>query len=172
MRSWAWRRESQKSSSKLRAHRRVGTRVPSMARPRRHSTPSKPAPVSGPGAASRRTDGGPGSSTQPIRVPTGGAYGEAKALEAQQRGAPLAAEPTGSTVPSTPPAGAGGSPSSTPVLPAMGGGVFGPSERPSEPITQGIPRQAQGMKPDADAMLRELYRQFPHPQILALIRRG
>jgi hypothetical protein len=47
--------------------------------------PSSPAPVSGPGSLSKRTDG-----AQPIRVPTGGQYGEATQLQQMQQGAPLA----------------------------------------------------------------------------------
>lgn len=54
--------------------------------------PSSPAPVSGPGALSQRTDGGPG---QPVRTPTGGQYGEAQALTQMQQGAPLVGVPWG-----------------------------------------------------------------------------
>jgi hypothetical protein len=57
-------------------------------------TPSSPAPVSGPGALSKRTDGGPGAK-QPVRVPTGGAYGDATQLAQAQAGAPMAASPGG-----------------------------------------------------------------------------
>lgn len=57
-----------------------------------YQQPSSPAPVSGPGALSKRTDGGPG---QPIRVPTGGAYGEATELEQMQQAAPMSASPGG-----------------------------------------------------------------------------
>lgn len=62
-------------------------------------TPSSPAPVSGPGALSKRTDGGPSDQKQPVRVPTGGAYGDATALRQQQQGAPLAADPGGAAAP-------------------------------------------------------------------------
>lgn len=50
-------------------------------------TPSRPAPVSGPGALSRRTDGGPG---QPVRNPGGMPYGENGEFVAQQQAAPMA----------------------------------------------------------------------------------
>lgn len=63
--------------------------------------PSNPAPVSGPGALSRRTDGGPGK--QPIRVPTGGGYGDATQIRQDQQGAPLAASPGGDVAPQAPP---------------------------------------------------------------------
>ena len=46
--------------------------------------PSNPAPVSGPGALSARTDGGAGSSKQPIRRIPGQAYGEGKAFFKKQ----------------------------------------------------------------------------------------
>ena len=39
-----------------------------------YQRPSSPAPVSGPGSMSQRTDGGP---SQPIRDMTGGDYGDA-----------------------------------------------------------------------------------------------
>jgi hypothetical protein len=54
--------------------------------------PGNPAPVSGPGALSKRTDGGPG---QPVRAPSGGKYGERQALEQMQQGAPMSASPGG-----------------------------------------------------------------------------
>jgi len=49
--------------------------------------PGNPAPVSGPGQLSRRTDGGPG---QPIRDPGGLPYGENQQLHAQMQAAPMA----------------------------------------------------------------------------------
>lgn len=50
--------------------------------------PANPAPVSGPGSLSQRTDGGP-ADTQPVRVAPGGDYGDRQELEAAQRAAPL-----------------------------------------------------------------------------------
>lgn len=54
--------------------------------------PGNPAPVSGPGALSKRTDGGPG---QPVRAPSGGKYGERQELEQLQQAAPVSASPGG-----------------------------------------------------------------------------
>ena len=54
--------------------------------------PGNPAPVSGPGALSKRTDGGPG---QPVRAPSGGKYGERQELEQMQQAAPVSASPGG-----------------------------------------------------------------------------
>jgi len=89
--------------------------------------PANPAPVSGPGALSARTDGGPGSATQPIRRIPGVDYGEQQALSEQQAAAPLPAEPT---VPSKGMA--------TP-RPPLNRDVFRPTDVPGEdPRTAGI----------------------------------
>ena len=92
---------------------------------------SKPSPVSGPGALSSRTD--LSATAQPVRVPTGGAYGSGKALREQQQAAPVpqAGSPT---VPTAGPAGGGGQP-----LPPPPADPFRPTERPDEPGTAGIP---------------------------------
>ncbi len=122
--------------------------------------PKRPAPVSGPGAGSRRTDGGAGSASQPLRTPTGGDYGEAGKLEDQQRAAPLAV--------------AGGAPVSSQASPAPpappGGGVFGPSERPGEDPNTGLMSRGQLAAENVDDYLRILYSQFPHPAIARLIQ--
>lgn len=49
-----------------------------------YQAPAKPAPVSGPGKLSRRTDG------QPMRMLPNAEYGEQKTYQAQQRAAPAA----------------------------------------------------------------------------------
>lgn len=55
--------------------------------------PSNPAPVSGPGMLSQRTDGGAiDGMTQPVRDYTGGQYGNNKAMREQQEGASMFAE--------------------------------------------------------------------------------
>lgn len=56
--------------------------------------PEKPAPVSGPGKYSRRTDGGPGmTNTQAARYLAGQDYGEGKVANEVAQAAPLAAAP-------------------------------------------------------------------------------
>lgn len=85
--------------------------------------PSNPAPASGPGALSRRTDGGP---TQPVRTPTGLPYGEAGQLTRLQQAAPLAA--SGGTPPPVQP-GAAARPS---VIP-----FNAPTQEPDVPVTNG-----------------------------------
>ncbi len=126
--------------------------------------PQNPAAVSTPGSG-RRTDGGAGSKKQPLRLPSGGAYGQRQAAQQQQQAAPLAAGG-----PATP--GAGGPP---PAGPGVGGpeGVFGPSQRPNESntLTPGTP----GMNPMAaspQAALRAIYALFPNPAIGRLIDRS
>ena len=95
-------------------------------------TPSNPAPVSGPGALSARTDGGPTS--QPQMVASGGAYGDRKAMEEIQAGADMAQAPA------------------TPRPPAL----TDPTAYPEEPITAGaalgpgMGPQAAGIKSDYD----------------------
>lgn len=92
-------------------------------------TPEHPAPASGPGRLSQRTDGGP---AQKMREMTGLPYGEGTAYETQQRGAAMSATPS---VPSGPdikvqqPSGAAPMPS--------GPDFAAPTAAPSQPITAG-----------------------------------
>jgi hypothetical protein len=102
-------------------------------------TPSSPAPVSGPGSLSKRTDGGPASAHQPIRVPTGGAYGDASALQATQQGAPMAASGGGDQVAPGLLAGM-----SIPTGPGLGA----PSQQPGTPVTDGA-ASGPGAGPEA-----------------------
>jgi hypothetical protein len=84
--------------------------------------PANPAPTSGPGALSQRTDGGAiegMTPPQPKAEWTGLPYGDNKAVNDQQSGADLA----GNSVPQMP----------SPVVP-----LNAPSQRPNEPITAGI----------------------------------
>jgi hypothetical protein len=86
--------------------------------------PSNPAPVSGPGALSQRTDGGPidgvTPSTQAPKYMPGLGYGQGGANMANQKAAPLAGNPTpAAPVPAAVPLNA-------------------PTQRPNEPITSGV----------------------------------
>lgn len=109
--------------------------------------PEHPAPVAGPGALSRRTDG-----KQPLRVQTDQDYGDRKATLAQEQAAPMhqvqRAAPM--PVPNNPQPQPGG-PSGLP-------GFGDPSNRPWEPVTQGaqtgpgagpeiLPTQSGGVGP-------------------------
>lgn len=116
--------------------------------------PENPAPVSGPAQLSRRTDGGPGDS-QPIRVPTGGSYGDATALMKLQQAAPLAAAPGGDAnplaglaVPETTPFGA---PSQQPDVPVTDGAAVG----------AGAGLEALGLTPPKDADMERMIQYLP-----------
>lgn len=90
--------------------------------------PSNPAPVSGPGALSKRTDTGP---KQSISAAPGQGYGEAKTQMDAQHTAPMAAaEPLPAPALDMQGGGGGG------LAAALGLGA--PSTRPSEPITAGV----------------------------------
>lgn len=116
--------------------------------------PGSPAPVSGPGALSKRTDGGPGK--QPVRAPSGGAYGDRQALEQMQQAAPLSASPGGDV----------GAPEAAPV----DAGVVGfdqPTQQPDTPVTAGAAlgegpgQEALGLPNQADEDMRRLIAYLP-----------
>lgn len=91
--------------------------------------PAKPAPVSGPGALSRRTDGGP---TQGARYMRGGSYGEGQEMMGLQQAGPMYADAAGPARPRTPTAFPNGqTPKFTPLL--------ADTEFPDEPLTAGNP---------------------------------
>jgi hypothetical protein len=142
-----------------------------------YQKPANPAPVSGPGALSQRTDTGP---RQGARYIPGGAYGDGTELMGLQQSAALA----GSTpAPSTPTGSvaAAGAPAQRPTP------IHADTERPNEPITAGAPFGA-GAGPDAlpqfaagptsnpgidqEAIaLREAYRKFPSAYLGAALQR-
>ena len=84
--------------------------------------PSNPAPVSGPGALSKRTDGGAiegmSKPTQGPKYMSGLGYGKGGNME-QQQGATMVGNPVPSFAP--------------PAVP-----LSAPTQRPNEPITQGV----------------------------------
>ena len=87
-----------------------------------YQAPRKPAPVSGPGSLSERTDGVPGQAIQDL--PNAG-YGEQKDFQQIQKSAKMAKAPM---------------PKITPL--------DAPTERPGEPITEGNP-MGPGRGPEA-----------------------
>ena len=92
-------------------------------------TPSNPAPVSGPGRMSQRTDGGP----QQVQAEMSGMpYGENAEFETLQSAAPMSA----SQVKARPARGGGskGGSMGSPMVP-----LFAPTQRPDEPVTAGAP---------------------------------
>jgi len=85
--------------------------------------PSNPAPVSGPGALSRRTDG------QGAKYIAGGEYGEGQEMMDLQTSAPM------SKAPAAPRPRTGRQVVSEEMAPPTP--LFAPTERPDEPITAG-----------------------------------
>lgn len=90
--------------------------------------PRNPAPVSGPGQLSRRTDGGPQQTTQPM---TGMGYGENAEFNAVQGAAPLAAAPMVSNTRARRTSPTGNGAAAAPVQ------LFSPTGFPEEPVTAG-----------------------------------
>lgn len=88
--------------------------------------PTNPAPASGPGRLSRRTDG-----KQPMQSLPDAKYGEQQAFQNAQQAAPMAAD-AGGLGNFAAPAAAG--PNLSNVVP-MGA----PTQNPNEPITAGLP---------------------------------
>lgn len=119
--------------------------------------PASPAPVSGPGRLSARTDGGP---TNPI--PPGGDYGDRQDLEAVQTAAAGAAAA---------PPGAGGAPRPPGGAPPAPTDVFAPTRHPDQPITAGAPvGDGEGPMPDDQLdMLHAIAQMHPHPQLTRLL---
>ncbi|MGV9850431.1 hypothetical protein ACWDWU_16925 [Streptomyces sp. NPDC003442] len=116
--------------------------------------PANPAPVSGPGALSRRTDGGP---SQPVRTPSGGKYGERQALEQLQQSAPLSKTPGGDV----------GNPQPAEDITAGLIGFDQPSQQPETPVTAGAELgagpglEALGLPNEPDEDMRRLLPYIP-----------
>ena len=92
--------------------------------------PMNPAPVSGPGSLSQRTDGGP-ADKQAARYISGLPYGEGQAMMDIQNSAPMAAAP--SIEQSNMPSGlASAAASQQPIV-----GLNAPTTRAGEPVTAG-----------------------------------
>lgn len=121
-----------------------------------YQQPSSPAPVSGPGALSKRTDGPKGGGQgQPIRVPTGGTYGQAQDLQQLQQSAPLAES-------------GGGDAGLLAGMDLPQGPGFGePTQQPDTPVTAGADlgagpgSDALGITDQQDADLKDLLGYLP-----------
>jgi hypothetical protein len=121
-------------------------------------TPADPAPVSGPGALSQRTDGGPTQAPQSFPAQF---QGQRQGLAELQGAAPMEG---GS---GAPPVVGQGSPLPPGISPE---GILGPTNRPMEPVDAGsAPRRVIPNNPDA--LIDALYAAYPHPDIAALRRR-
>lgn len=108
-------------------------------------TPRKPAASSGPGALSRRTDGGPQAKRD---LPNAG-YGENKDFQSAQGGAPMAGRMPMPNGPA-PTAGGGAPPQSGSPIEVTPMGA--PSQRPDEPVTAGAP-MGEGVGPEAMGLI-------------------
>lgn len=116
--------------------------------------PSAPSPVSGPGALSRRTDGGPASQKA---VNMGGLpYGENADFHDLQSQAPMSATPSAQPTSNTAPLAG---PASMPVS------FNSPTQNPQEPVTSGNP-MGPGPGPEALSMSAS---QTPQLQTFAAI---
>lgn len=90
--------------------------------------PTNPAPVSGPGAMSQRTDG------QGAQYMAGGQYGEGQEMMDLQTSAPMSKAPAAAPPRPSSPGARGAMPAGPGVTP-----LFAPTQRPDEPITAGAP---------------------------------
>ena len=127
-----------------------------------YRAPSNPAPVSGPGSLSRRTDG-----RQPVQDLPNAKYGENAAFRAAQGGAPMSGD-----------IGSGGSAASaaTPGLPDLSNIVpmDAPSQFPGQPVTAGLsggpgagPAVPGGPSPLTEEQKERLKRYLPVLVVLA-----
>jgi len=134
-------------------------------------TPRNPAPVSGPGQLSRRTDGGPAQVNAQM---TGMGYGENKDFMQIQEGAAMSASPAPKGAAKTSRGSSAG---------AMGGGgsapLFSNTQRPDEPVTAGAPF-GPGAGPSGDPnmsvdemadMDREVINKYL-PSMMGMVARG
>ena len=129
--------------------------------------PENPAPVSGPGSLSRRTDG------QGARYMSGGEYGEGQEMMDLQNSAPMSKTETVR-------------PRSARPRAARSGGVdagltslFAPSERPDEPVTAGMPfgpgpgeTNRSSLSDDINEDAQVLVRYLPALEAMANSERG
>jgi hypothetical protein len=100
-----------------------------------YQRPTSPAPVSGPGSLSQRTDGGP-AHKQAAKYISGLPYGQGQEMMDLQGSAPMeASTPTPNPAPASQIAGASQTPTTmeTPVVP-----LTAPTQYPNEPITHGV----------------------------------
>jgi hypothetical protein len=114
-----------------------------------YQRPTSPAPVSGPGSLSQRTDGGP-ADKQAARYISGLPYGQGNEMMATQMAAPMEATSNPSPASASQIAQAGqqqqAQPASEPmpIVP-----LSAPTQNPNEPVTSGVDA---GMGPGMDSL--------------------
>lgn len=127
--------------------------------------PSAPAPASGPGRLSRRTDGGPG---QKMRDLPNASYGEAAAYSEAQSGAALNLA-DGALTPSA---------SSAPQGPVNVIGFGDPTMHPDQPVTAGAPFgagpgiESMGLVTDTSAFTEDRKKMVAYLPALEYIANG
>ena len=133
---------------------------------------SKPAMTSGPGALSRRTDGGPASKQAQRYISGMPNYGDGQELASLQASAPMAATPSVKPMPNADIAAAaaqgeqGGQPMPNPI---QANPLDNPSQYPTQPVTHGadagpgpgsealiLPNSVQTQYQDAHAMFQQM----------------
>ena len=102
--------------------------------------------------------------TQAVRRIPGVAYGEQQALTEQQQSAPLPKATTPQAQPVAP----------RRPMPQMD--IFAETQRPSEPVTAGLPfgpgvGPTEPIADDPDMLLRAIYSVYPDPLLLRLLRK-
>lgn len=121
--------------------------------------PSHPAPVSGPGALSARTDGG--ATTQPPMLASGGPYGSRQDMEQIQTGAAMQGGGGGAAAPAP-------GPSAADLIP-----FDAPTQNPGEPVTAGaavgpgVGPEAAGITSDSAQTLDQLAGLLPSLAVIA-----
>lgn len=124
-----------------------------------YQPPRRPAPVSGPGAMSQRTDGGPAD--QKARWIPSDTYGGASENMQLQQGAPM----QGGQPPKATPLHA---PTEHPNEPVTAGAPFGPGPGPAQPAFDPNADAQPGIDPAA-AIIRSAYAVHPSPELGALM---
>lgn len=120
-----------------------------------YQKPSNPAPVSGVGRGSQRTDGGPGQPVRELPAEATGGYGTRQEHTALQGAAPMAG---------------GGEAQLSPAAPPRPAGVFGPTTQPDVDVAAGLGSQPEPiMPPDHIALMRQIYAMAPTPALKKLI---
>lgn len=121
-----------------------------------YQKPAHPAPVSGPGAMSKRTDGGAGP-MQGAKYVSGLPYGQGQEFQDVQQMAPMEAAPA------TPSAGSvGAAPAQLGQMGQTPVPLTAPTQRPYEPVTSGVDH---GPGPGSEVLPRA--QQFQNPYSLA-----
>jgi hypothetical protein len=141
-----------------------------------YQRPNNPAPVSGPGMYSQRTDGGPMDNKQPSRYISGMPWGEAGEMNNLANAAPMSQAQSAVDVPKL----------NLNDIPMPSGMVplNAPTQRPDEPITSGMPfgpganylqeevTPLFNPETDIDAVaiaIRRAYAQYPSPELKILV---